>query len=105
MVQTKKIKISKNMSRDYKLYEFDAVIVSDIDVKEWGAELTDRSLSEQIKYKTCFRVRSIHTNREIDCVLWASTELKTGDKIHIWGKIRGSETQKCLVIYRVYKLN
>lgn len=100
-----KTKFTKNyMSRDTKLYEFDAEIVSDIDVKEWGNELDDRS-SKNIKHKTCFTVQSLHTQREIDCVIWRDTKLQKGDKVHIWGKIRGSETQKCLVIYRVYKLN
>lgn len=100
MEKAKQVKINKNfMDRDYKLYSFDAEVVSDVEVKEWGYDLDDRS-SEKIKFKTCFRAKSTHSGREIDCVFWGNGGMKQGDIIHIEGKIRGSETKKCFLIYK-----
>lgn len=100
MKSARQVKINKNfMDRDYKLYSFDAEVLSDVEVKEWGSDLTDRS-SEKIKFKTCFRAKSTHTGREIDCVFWGNGGMRKGDIVHLEGKIRGSETQKCFVIYK-----
>ena len=96
-----KINFNKYANRDDRLYEFDAEVVSDVEKKEWGYDLDDRS-SDKIRIKTMFTVKSLKSDKTINCVLWGVTALKKGQKVRLWGKIGGNKTSKCLVVYRHY---
>lgn len=96
-----KVDFNKYANRDDKLYEFDAEVISEVEKREWGYDLDDRS-SDKIRNKTMFTVRSLNRKKEINCVLWGVSGLKKGDKVRLWGKIRGSETSKCFVVSRHY---
>ena len=98
-----KINFKKYAQHDDKLYEFDSEVVSDVEKKEWGYDLDDRS-SDKIRIKSMFTVKSLKTDKTINCVLWGNTALKKGQKVRLWGKIRGNETSKCLVVYKYYIL-
>lgn len=100
MKSARQVKINKNfMDRDYRLYSFDAEVISDVERNELYLDIKDRS-DPRIKTKTCFRAKSLHTGKEINCVLWLNGGMEKGDTVHLEGKIRGNETNKCLVIYK-----
>lgn len=56
--------------------------------------------SATVRFKSIFRIKSLATLKEIDCVVWQNVNAHEGDIIHLIGKIKGTEEKKCFVTWR-----
>lgn len=73
-------RFSSYTSPNYRMCE--AVIISEPQIFIW----TDPN-DEIKKAKTVFRMKSLTSGKEIDCIVWTNSTCRIGDKIRVEGRL------------------
>lgn len=79
--------------KEVEATETTAEILTEPEIKTWYDLAT-------VRFKSIFRIKSLKTLKEIDCVVWQNVTAHAGDTIHLIGQIKGNENKKCFVAWR-----